>query len=103
MRERLALTTTLLCQAFFLGLVITTAALARSLWFALFWVSTIATLVLVMAKKRWTSTAWLAFGSFSTALITGVLLSLHILHDAIGVGVSVMGLLFIAAIDNALP
>ncbi len=86
-----------LMQAFFLGGVLLKGGLTKSIFFALFWVFTIATLIILIRKKEWSSSEWIGFGAFATSTITGVLLSLRILYDPTGVGVPVIGLLLVTA------
>ncbi|MBN1275674.1 hypothetical protein JXA12_05290 [Candidatus Woesearchaeota archaeon] len=103
MRTSRSLPLTLVAQLLFLGLVLTTTGPAKMAVFALFWLTTIATLFVLVNREWWRETSWIAFGALCASLIVGVLLSTHALEDPVGVGVSVMGLLLVAAALSVLP
>lgn len=103
MSRRTVLSVALLGQVLFFSMVLVTVDMPRTIFFGLFWVATLTTLLAILSCKRWYATEWIAFGAFSSAMITAVLLSSKALVDTMGVSVPVLGLLFIAAIIAVIP
>ncbi len=87
----------ILLQAILLAGVITKQGITQNLLFAGFWILTITSLIILITKKEWEATEWVAFGAFATSTITGVLISINALQDMIGVTIPVVGLLLVTA------
>jgi hypothetical protein len=93
----------LMSQLVFFSLVVVTQGFERMICFGLFWISTLATLLALVSCKRWDAAAWLAFGAFGATTIVAVLISSNAVSDIVGIAVPVLCLLFVAAINVALP
>ena len=77
--ESMKSTLTLVISLFWQGVLLLLLPLVKG-WlkislFALFWVATFVTLVMVIRRPRWGSEEWLVFGSFATTMIIAVLFS----------------------------
>ncbi|MFP4524064.1 MAG: hypothetical protein ACLFO2_01960 [Candidatus Woesearchaeota archaeon] len=103
MRFRQALALALAAQLVFVLAQLGTSGLSRAVLSGGFWVATLGLLIGLMEQQFWDEQVWLCFGTFSAAVVVGVLLSLGVVSDTIGVVVPLAGLLIVTALVVLMP
>lgn len=96
--ETRSLASGLVVQALVLSAVLLTDEWVQLAVFALFWASTIFVLWALLSRKVWRTAEMLVFASVMAAVLFAVLYSAAALLDPVGLGVPVVGLLFIAGL-----
>ena len=103
MRHRHVLALAFAAQLAFILIQLTSSGMARAVVAGGFWLATLGILLGLTEQTWWDETAWLAFGAFSAAVVTGVLLSFGVFSDPVGVTVPVAGLILVTALVVLLP
>ena len=103
MRYRQALALALAAQIVFILAQLGTSGLSRAVLSGGFWVATLGLLLGLMEQQSWDEQVWLCFGTFAAAVVVGVLLSLGVVSDTVGVIVPLAGLLLVTALVVVAP
>lgn len=103
MRYRQALALALAAQLAFILAQLGASGFSRAVLFGGFWVATLGLLLGLMEQQVWDEQVWLGFGTFAATVVVGVLLSLGVVSDTIGVIVPLAGLLLVTALVLVIP